>query len=234
MSAAVADAVAASGRLGPWFTLPIEAPSGQWQTSASLLTQLPRLVERTQAALGAQQGVQSAAVDPRVAASTLHLALLGRVVSPVLGAAVLGGTVLTMDRILTWRDTGRHVPDLGLGAADGVPCGDAEAVAAAVSAHVLPLLDQIGRTLDEAVGLSSQVLRSNAASALHGAAVVMIAAEPALAGAATTTVEAILRAPTLRDSWSSEGGRFRRRGCCLYYRLPRGGLCADCVLEPHT
>jgi ferric iron reductase protein FhuF len=25
---------------------------------------------------------------------------------------------------------------------------------------------------------------------------------------------------------------FRRTTCCLYYRLPDGGLCGDCALRP--
>ena len=29
-----------------------------------------------------------------------------------------------------------------------------------------------------------------------------------------------------------DGEGFRRRSCCLYYRVPGGGLCGDCVLGP--
>ena len=28
-----------------------------------------------------------------------------------------------------------------------------------------------------------------------------------------------------------QGPAFTRRTCCLYYRLPGGGLCGDCVLH---
>jgi ferric iron reductase protein FhuF len=28
----------------------------------------------------------------------------------------------------------------------------------------------------------------------------------------------------------SVGWGFRRRSCCLYYRVPGGGICGDCVL----
>ncbi|MGH3410268.1 MAG: (2Fe-2S)-binding protein [Streptosporangiaceae bacterium] len=29
---------------------------------------------------------------------------------------------------------------------------------------------------------------------------------------------------------TGEGLGFRRHSCCLYYRLPGGGLCGDCAL----
>ncbi|MEC4021033.1 (2Fe-2S)-binding protein, partial [Streptomyces sp. H27-D2] len=41
--------------------------------------------------------------------------------------------------------------------------------------------------------------------------------------------------PLLRDTgnWRAAGERdFVRRSCCLYYRVPGGGMCGDCVLLP--
>lgn len=234
MSPSVGAALASCARLGSWFDVPVVGADEGWRGPEALFDHLPQLVERTRTALGAQQGLAHHEVDARVAASTLHLALLGRLVSPVVGVAVLDGTVLAMDRISTWRDTDRHVPDLGLIAAEGVACGDATAVAQAFAQHVLPLVEDLGAALDDAVGLSPQVLHSNVASALHGATVVMASADPSCADVAGATITAILRIPELDDAWTRSGGRFRRRGCCLYYRLPRGGLCGDCVLDART
>lgn len=234
MSRSAHTALAACARLGSWFDVPVVGTDDGWGAPEALLDHLPVLVERTRAALGAQQGLAPPEIDARVAASTLHLALLGRLLSPVVGVAVLDGTVLAMDRISAWRDTDRHVPDLGVVAAEGVACRDATSVGRAFAQHVLPLVDDLGSALDEAVGLSPQVLRSNVASALHGATVVMASADPSCADVAEATITAILHVPGLEDAWTRDAGRFRRRGCCLYYRLPRGGLCGDCVLDVRT
>jgi FhuF-like iron-sulfur protein len=32
------------------------------------------------------------------------------------------------------------------------------------------------------------------------------------------------------DRFAGAGLSFRRRSCCLYYRVPGGGLCGDCTL----
>lgn len=34
----------------------------------------------------------------------------------------------------------------------------------------------------------------------------------------------------LRGTAEFAGGRFRRRSCCLFYQVPGGGYCGDCVL----
>jgi ferric iron reductase protein FhuF len=40
----------------------------------------------------------------------------------------------------------------------------------------------------------------------------------------------LLDAAPLAPAVLSAPPEFRRNSCCLYYRLPEGGLCGDCVL----
>ncbi|MGN6608865.1 MAG: (2Fe-2S)-binding protein [Jatrophihabitans sp.] len=65
----------------------------------------------------------------------------------------------------------------------------------------------------------------------------------ALAGAATVlgdprADDAVRR--LLGEGWLAgagtwpEGGAFRRRNCCLLYRVPAAGSCGDCVLGQRT
>jgi ferric iron reductase protein FhuF len=75
------------------------------------------------------------------------------------------------------------------------------------------------------------------ASTLAGAKRMLSVDRPAAAGRATELAERLLAVDPLAGTgrllrpvppdrhWS-----FRRRSCCLYYRVPGGGLCGDCVL----
>ncbi len=87
--------------------------------------------------------------------------------------------------------------------------------------------------------LSPQVLWGNVASALGGAAGMIADNLPPHAARAAAIVEAALIQPPLRataDLIQPDAGRDRwflvRRNCCLYYRIPGGGTCGDCVLTP--
>ncbi len=83
--------------------------------------------------------------------------------------------------------------------------------------------------------MSPKVLRGNAASGLVGALRVLLDRVPG--GTAVA-----LAAGLLADGGALGGtGRFIheeglgvafiRRSCCLYYKVPGGGLCGDCVLR---
>ena len=61
----------------------------------------------------------------------------------------------------------------------------------------------------------------------------------ALAGAAGqlddhavwATVAELLDVAPLAGTADLRGRALRRRNCCLYYRIPGGGTCGDCVLR---
>lgn len=89
--------------------------------------------------------------------------------------------------------------------------------------------------LRERFGVSPKVLRGNAASGLVGALRVLIDRVPS--GAAVELAAALLAdggALAGTGTFLHEEGlgvAFVRRSCCLYYRVPGGGLCGDCVLR---
>jgi ferric iron reductase protein FhuF len=122
----------------------------------------------------------------------------------------------------------------GIGVVATVDADD-DAVAAAFGEIVVdgligPLLAAFRRRFR----LSPKVLHGNVASALGGAVTMLAGAGPTRVGRARRIVERLLaRAPLageatiVRPQW-----RLRRANCCLYYRIPGGGYCGDCVLHP--
>jgi len=102
-----AEALAAAARVGPYFALEPWAEGAGWR-QASLLASDPAVlagwVTYARAVIAGRAGLAPAAVTERVAGSIVFLGLASRLVSPSLGAAVLGGVVpyLTLDN-LWWR-----------------------------------------------------------------------------------------------------------------------------------
>jgi hypothetical protein len=87
--------------------------------------------------------------------------------------------------------------------------------------------------------LSPKVLLGNVASALAGAAGMIAEAAPEHAARAAGVVDRLLELPPLAGAGTlvrPEPGVARwflvRHNCCLYYRIPGGGTCGDCVLTP--
>ncbi|WEV29364.1 (2Fe-2S)-binding protein [Streptomyces sp. 71268] len=190
----------------------------------------------------------------RVAASLGFQGLAGRLWSLAVGCAALTGRVPDLDpRRLWWHPEHSAPRELWLPDADATPdpvdptpvADLAERVRATViDQHLAPL----HRVAAATSGLSGALLWGNAGSALAGALGVLHGwlHAPARPGdgvraedreAATVRARALARdlfaAEPLRSTghWSP-GPRpaFRRGTCCLYYRVPGGGLCGDCVL----
>ena len=83
------------------------------------------------------------------------------------------------------------------------------------------------------MAVSPRVLWGNVASAVNGAATMIAAARPDLAGPAAEAAAALLADPALTGTYQGRPLRgFRRRNCCLIYRLSpeRPAYCGDCVL----
>ncbi|MFF5857713.1 (2Fe-2S)-binding protein [Streptomyces sp. NPDC012751] len=189
--------------------------------------------------------------EPRVAASLAHQGLAARLWSVALGCAVLYGELPDLDpRLLRW-DVAATAPDdlwltlprpLPANAADprrprnpartsGNPA-DADTLAGAV---LLGHLEPLTAALRARYGVAAGLLRGNAGSALAGTARELgrwaRARGRADVAARTRALTAGLFAhPLLRTTGVRTGTAFRRRSCCLYYRVPGGGLCGDCCL----
>ncbi|MCA2305617.1 (2Fe-2S)-binding protein [Mycobacterium intracellulare] len=162
--------------------------------------------------------------DLRICASLVHLGHATRLWSPVLACAIGHG-------VLPWLDDLQRADDgaqLRLPRPVGMPADSPDALyRAVVSEHMRPLAAGLR------VKLAPALLAGNIASALVGAARALLTARPDLRRAITETTRSLLDTGVLAGSGVITGPRlgFRRRSCCLFYRLPDGSLCGDCVLH---
>ena len=235
LSAAGAGLLADLAALGPYFAVEVHRPGSPlrppWQSLGELTGSPGALAGRigeVRERLAAAAGCPAAAVEFRVAASIAQLGLCARLLSPALGAAATGRTLPV--------DVGqaRWVPALGgpfrLSLAEAAVT--AEAGTAATAALLAGPITQIVCAV-EAMAVSPRVLWGNVASAVNGAAAMIAAARPDLAGPAAETAAAMLASPALTGTFQGRPLRgFRRRNCCLIYRLSpeRPAYCGDCVL----
>ncbi|CAM5704288.1 hypothetical protein SGRIM119S_06457 [Streptomyces griseorubiginosus] len=164
------------------------------------------------------------APEPRIAASIAHLGLAARLWSAALGCAAVYGRIpdLSPGR-LHWDPDGSAPEDLWLAPREPGESlqGDARTLADVVlHGHLEPLAAALRTAYRPASGL----LWGNAASALVGAVRQL---GPHGAGARARALAAELLAHPLLEG-ALDPRTLRRRSCCLYYRLPGGGVCGDC------
>ena len=235
----LAGRMAALGGLGPYFAVDLHPPGSPvcppWQPFGELISAPGALAARigeVRARLAAAAGCAADDVEFRVAASVAQLGLCARLLSPVLGAAA-AGWALSVDAART-----RWVPALGgpfrlslsePAAGDSTPRDGTSACLSLLAGPVA----QITRAV-EAMAVSPQVLWGNVASAVSGAAVMIARTRPDLSAPAAAAAVTMLRDPALAGTCrGSPGAAFRRRNCCLIYRLSPPGparYCGDCVL----
>jgi hypothetical protein len=224
---------------GPFFAVSAHRPGAAsvlpWRPAGELLSPSGVLLDRialVRATL-ADRGVLAVdAVEPRVAASAVHLGLAARLVSPVLGAAVLGRSFDAHPGGLWWQE----VPGGPVPLSVPAPAGDCEV---AVDEWDRLLLGELLAPLTEAVAslvpVSRRVLWGNVASAVNAAARQVAGQRPDLAGDAWRAASRLFADPLLRGERHPPGPAFRRSSCCLFYRLAPGSgnpaaICGDCVL----
>ncbi|MEU7099835.1 (2Fe-2S)-binding protein [Streptomyces longwoodensis] len=168
------------------------------------------------------------APEERVAASVAHLGLAARLAAAALGCAALHGAVPDLGPgLLRWDPEATAPDDLWL--TDVRPRPAERLGEVLLDGHLLPL----ARVLAARHRLAPGLLRGNAASAVAGAARQLDRwarerGRPDVARRTATTVERLFTHPYLSGTGSFTGTAFRRRSCCLYYRVPAGGVCGDC------
>ncbi|MEU6769789.1 (2Fe-2S)-binding protein [Streptomyces sp. NPDC046759] len=168
--------------------------------------------------------------EPRVAASLAQQGLAARLWAAALGCAVLYGRLPGLDaRLLRWDAAASAPDDLWLTEVRPGPADAAALAGAVLDGHLEPL----GEALRTRYGIAPGLLRGNAGSALAGAARELDRWARAhgrtdLAALARTLTDQIFAHPLLRTTGTRTGAAFRRRSCCLYYRVPGGGVCGDC------
>jgi hypothetical protein len=210
-------------RVGPFFSLdtdPDVAGHPLWRPLTELHGRaLPDQIAAVRASLGTGEA--------RVAASLLFQGIAGRLWSPVLAAAVEHGVVPGMDPARTyWRAASPGPVLLAAPEPDGLAASASAVREVVLDLHLRPLVAGLRGVTRVAEGL----LWGNAASALHGALVVLSRARPASSAPGGRLVEEILDTPPLRGTGTLGPLGFRRRSCCLFYRTPGGVLCGDCCL----
>lgn len=240
--AAMLEQIAA---LGPFFAVQshnVPSPAPPWRPMRELV-QAPAIlrerVARVRAHLAAGGGRPPEAVELRVAASVTHLGLTARLVSPVLALAAVHGVLLPPDLDgVHWQPALGGAFPLSLPREHlrtGCPPPTDRAAAARWAAALVagPLHDLVRAT--RALSVSPRVLWGNVASAVNGAATAIAAAAPARTGRAQDLLALLQEQPSLHGTGTRTAGtaQFRRRSCCLIYRVtPKAAaaVCGDCVL----
>ena len=224
--AQVTSALAAAATIGPFFALGTDAAGPGWRPATRFYRAGPDCFL-------ARAAGRLAAAEPRVAASIAQQDYAARLWSPVLGCGLLQATVPDLTGLLIHNEVAATPPVLAVPQPRGWRIGDLATLAAlayqvVAAAHLEPL----------AGALSSHVagglLWGNTASAMVGALEVLVRARPGLREPATELAATLLATGRLAGTGqlgvTGAGLGFRRRSCCLYYRLPGGGLCGDCGL----
>ncbi|HWD06043.1 MAG TPA: (2Fe-2S)-binding protein [Amycolatopsis sp.] len=210
--------------MNPFFAYDMHAagaePAAPWRALAEVLDDGPALrdrVARVRTVLAAGGGD----VELRVAASVAHLGLAARILSPALALAVTGRVA---DYGGAWWQ-----PEMGGAFPLSLPEPQPGSFESAVLNGPIARLDH---ALD-AFSVSEPIRRGNVASALNGAATMLKVEHPEWTSEVDALVAGLFAHPALAGTFSCEGGRFRRRSCCLIYRAAPGRAgpkCGDCVL----
>ncbi|MFG2679994.1 (2Fe-2S)-binding protein [Streptomyces sp. NPDC048392] len=182
-------------------------------------------VRKVAAALGA--------AETRVAASVAQQGLAARLWSVTLACAALYGRVPDLDPgLLRWDPDATAPDDLWLGEVRTLTDDTETAADVVLTAHLAPLTAAVHTRYGVATGL----LWGNAASALAGAGRELDRwarrdGREETAARVRTLTASLLAHPLLAGTGALAGTSFRRRSCCLYYRVPGGGVCGDCCFS---
>ncbi|MEU9891459.1 (2Fe-2S)-binding protein [Sphaerisporangium sp. NPDC051011] len=168
--------------------------------------------------------------EQRIGASIVQLGHAARLWSPMLACAVVHGVVPDLTPLHRADDgpalrlptpSGRHVEGNA----------HAELIHVLYRAVVVTHLEALAAGLR--VKVAPRLLYGNAASALAEAGRAVLAARPDLAEPARRLTTDLLVTGRLAGLGDVTGPdlTFRRRTCCLYYRVPGGVKCGDCSLD---
>ncbi|WP_433380299.1 (2Fe-2S)-binding protein [Actinoplanes sp. CA-142083] len=226
------EALRGAAALGPYFVWePWEAGHG-WRPLSELLD-ADVVAERVGVArqtLVRMSGLGVDEIGEREVASIMFLGWASRLVSPLVGAVATTG-VLPRAEIgqLWWRPV------------EGGPLPVAYDRVAAADKADLDVVKALLQVVSKRFSLPEHLLWGNVASALGGAAGMIADSAPEHAASAAAAVEQLLGQAPLKNTAvleqpdpETERWFLVRRNCCLYYRIPGGGKCGDCVLTPEA
>ncbi|MCW2878730.1 MAG: hypothetical protein JWQ95_2830 [Sphaerisporangium sp.] len=181
--------------------------------------------------------------ESRVAASILFQGLAARLWSPVVGAVTAHGLVpVAAGTHLRWRPVATGPLPLWTPRTAGWatvrderPGTEGRVAALLYRAVVTELLEPLVQAVQSVTKIAPSLLWGNAASALAGTLRTLPAARPDLGPSAARLVHEVLQLGVLAGTGElaepAPGHHFFTRvSCCLYYRVPGGGMCDDCAL----
>jgi FhuF 2Fe-2S C-terminal domain len=204
---------------GGFFAIALGGQAGEWQPIArSYADGCTDLIGVTAEQYGTR--------DRRVAASLVQFSLASRLWSPAIACAVVHGVVPDFNGLEIAQDSA----ELRLPNPTGVRIDGQERLAAVlyevvVERNLEPLAAGLG------VKLASGLLYGNIASAMVAATRALYAAERNVRDEATRLARSLLETGKLaRTGTVKYNLAFRRRSCCLYYRIADGAKCGDCGL----
>ena len=218
--------------LGPWYAA-APRPGPGWVSWATLTDDpvvLRRRVAEVRALLAAGPG--SPDLEPRVAASLVHLGLAARLLSPVLGGALVARALpVATTRQVHVHLSGTNPLPMAVTAPTSVPAVGAAMPELLVEHWLLPFVEPLSARVRDEYSLSPRVMQGNVASAVAGGLRGVVTARADLAAPAEGLLTALLRRGPLAGSGRhGADASFVRSSCCLFYRVPGAGTCADCVL----
>lgn len=216
--------------LGPFFVVEThvrgELATTPWQPMSALVQDdavLAARVEAVRTALAQRAGTSPDDVETRVAASVAHLGLIARLLAPAIGAITLGYTPasLTLDDLWWQNKLGGPYP-LSI-----TPSPTAEFPGAG------PGVEAITAAIADAYDVSPRVLWGNIGSAANSAAQQIHTGRGDLILPAHAVADVILSDPRIDGGALRAGPLFRRRSCCLIYRIAgnTAAVCGDCILR---
>jgi hypothetical protein len=168
----------------------------------------------------------------RVAASLAFQGFAAQLVSAPYAAAVVHGAVPALAADSVWWM--RAEDGSWAVRTDGTSLTGADALPALLDGLLEPLVGVVRAQ----VPVAERLLWGNAASTVAAAKRLLVVQRPAVAARAAEVAEAVLAHGPFAGTGDLLPPRdpdlvwtFRRRNCCLYYRVPgSGGVCDDCVL----
>ncbi|WTI65985.1 (2Fe-2S)-binding protein [Streptomyces sp. NBC_00728] len=169
------------------------------------------------------------APESRTAVSVAQQGLAARFWSIALGAAALCGQVPDLDpELLRWDPDAAAPDDLWLSEVRVRPVTDLDAVVRA------GLLVPLSAALRSRYRVSPGLLWGNAGSALAGTVRqldrwALVHGRPEVGERARELAGRLFAHPDLAGTLDPR--TLRRRSCCLYYRVPGGGVCGDCCFD---
>lgn len=202
--------------ISPFFVLDVGRPDETWLPGTALLDG-PALATTIDTI-----ALRYRAEEKRVAASLFFLSYTARLLCPVTATSTLDHITPDITPENLWW---RYDPANGLSVRIDTPRKGPTAEEA-----LTPVVDAIREIVPVARGL----LWGNAASAIGGALRTMARANTITVEQAEARGAEMLAKPPLAKTGEflpfPGEVTFRRRSCCLYYRLEGGGTCGDCPL----